>query len=156
VVSSPGEATGFNGLSHADQRLAGTGIYTNTQFSLEPPDQGLCVGNGFVMEPINLALAVYNENGKALTGVTALNQFYQRSPAFDRVKGVTGDFLSDPKCYFDPIGRRFIQTVLEVDAPGTSTPPLPSTAPTSSSRSARPATPPERGTCSPSTPVTTA
>jgi len=118
VVSSAGAATGFNGLSHADQRNAGTGIYANTQFSLEPPDQGLCVGKGFVVEPINLALAVFSRNGKALTGTTALNQFYQRSPAIDRTTGVTGDFLSDPKCYYDPIGQRFIQTVLEVDAPG--------------------------------------
>jgi hypothetical protein len=61
VVSSPGGATGFNGLSHADQRLAGTGIYVNTQFSLEPPDQGLCVGKGFVVEPINLAFAVLQQ-----------------------------------------------------------------------------------------------
>jgi len=118
VVSSPGAATGFNGLSHADQRTAGTGIYVNTQFSLEPPDQGLCVGSGFVVEPINDAFAVYGENGTTLTGVTALNQFYKRSPAFNRVTRVFGDFLSDPKCYFDPIGRRFIQTILEVDAPG--------------------------------------
>ena len=118
VVSSAGAATGFNGLSHADQRNAGTGIYANTQFSLEPPDQGLCVGKGFVVEPINLALAVFSRNGKALTGTTALNQFYKRSPAIDRTTGVTGDFLSDPKCYYDPIGQRFIQTVLEVDAPG--------------------------------------
>jgi hypothetical protein len=58
VVSSPGAATGFNGLSHADQRTAGTGNYVDTQFSLEPPDQGLCVGNGFVVEPVNDALAV--------------------------------------------------------------------------------------------------
>ena len=29
-----------------------------------------------------------------------------------------GDFLSDPKCYWDPVGQRFIQTILEVDAPG--------------------------------------
>jgi hypothetical protein len=118
VVSSPGHATGFNGLSHADQRIAGTGVYTNTQFSLEPPDQGLCVGHGFVIESINLAFAVYNENGNALTGVNALNQFYGRSPALNRVTGVRGDFLSDPKCYYDPVGRRFIQTILEVDAPG--------------------------------------
>ena len=48
VVSNPGGATGFNGLTHADQRNAGTGLYVNTQFSLEPPDQGLCVGHGFV------------------------------------------------------------------------------------------------------------
>jgi len=118
VVSNAGAARGFNGLSHADQRLAGTGIYANTQFSLEPPDQGLCVGHGFVIEPINDAFAVYNESGTQLTAVTALNQFYNRSPAFNRVTNVTGDFLSDPKCYWDPVGQRFIQTILEVDAPG--------------------------------------
>ena len=118
VVSSPGAATGFNGLTHADQRNAGTGQYVNTQFSLEPPDQGLCVGHGFVIEPVNVAFAVYNESGTRLTAVTALNQFYNRSPAIDRTTGVTGDFLSDPKCYWDPVGQRFIQTILEVDAPG--------------------------------------
>jgi hypothetical protein len=118
VVSSPGRATGFNGLSHADQRNAGTGIYVNTQFSLEPPDQGLCVGQGFIIESINDAFAVYDEHGNALTGVNALNQFYLRSPAINRVTGARGDFLSDPKCYYDPVGRRFIQTILEVDAPG--------------------------------------
>ena len=118
VVSNPGAATGFNGLTHADQRNAGTGQYVNTQFSLEPPDQGLCVGHGFVIEPVNLAFAVYNERGTRLTAVTALNQFYNRSPAINRTTGVTGDFLSDPKCYWDPVGQRFIQTILEVDAPG--------------------------------------
>jgi hypothetical protein len=120
VVGSPGAATGFNGLSHADQRLAGTGQYVNTQFSLEPPDQGLCVGNGFVVEPINDAFAVYSETGAKLTATTALNQFYKRSPGINRVTGVRGDFLSDPKCYYDPIGQRFIQTILEMDAPGPS------------------------------------
>jgi hypothetical protein len=118
VVSNPGTATGFNGLSHLDQRLAGTGTYTNTNPSLEPPDQGLCVGHGFVVEPINVAFSVYSQSGKQLTAVTALNQFYKRSPAINRVTGVTGDFLSDPKCYWDPVGQRFIQTILEVDAPG--------------------------------------
>jgi hypothetical protein len=121
VVGSPGAASGFNGLSHTDQRLAGTGQYAGTQFSLEPPDQGLCVGNGFVVEPINDAFAVYDESGKKLTATTALNQFYQRSPAIIRsTPPVVGDFLSDPKCYFDPVGQRFIQTILEMDSPGPS------------------------------------
>jgi hypothetical protein len=120
VVRNPGAATGFNGLSHLDQRNAGTGIYVNTQFSLEPPDQGLCVGNGFVVEPINLAFAVYNERGTQLTAPTALNQFYLRSPGIDRTTNTLGDFLSDPKCYWDPVGHRFIQTILEMDAPGPS------------------------------------
>ena len=121
VLSTHGVVTGFNGLSHADQRLAGTGIYTNTQFSLEPPDQGLCVGNGFVVEPINDAFAVYSESGTKLTATTALNQFYRLSPAVIRsTPPVLGDFLSDPKCYYDPVGQRFIQTILEMDAPGPS------------------------------------
>ncbi len=121
VVGNTGGATGFNGLSHFDQRTAGTGKYAGTQFSLEPPDQGLCVGNGFVVEPVNDAFAVYNEGGTKLTATTALNQFYKRSPAIIRgTTPVLGDFLSDPKCYWDPVGHRFIQTVLEMDAPGPS------------------------------------
>src|SRR5262249_3706837 len=56
--SNPG-FTGFNGLSHRDQRLADGG----NQFSLEPPDQGLCAGNGFVLEPINTALQAYHTDG---------------------------------------------------------------------------------------------
>ncbi len=116
VSTSAGGATGFNGVSHYDQLLAGTGAYANTQFTLEPPDQGLCVGNGYVIEPVNTAFVVYNTHGTALTSVTVLNQFFNRSPEIDLT--TTGDFLSDPKCYYDPIGKRWIQTILEIDAPG--------------------------------------
>src|SRR6266511_6053691 len=49
----------FNGLTHRDQRLANGG----NQFSLEPPDQGLCVGNGFILETVNDVLRVYNTSG---------------------------------------------------------------------------------------------
>ena len=38
-------AFGFDALSHADQRNADNG----NQFSIEPPDQALCVGNGYVL-----------------------------------------------------------------------------------------------------------
>ena len=119
VVNNPGAATGFNGLSHLDQRLAGTGIYTNTQLSLEPPDQGLCVGNGFVVEPINVAFAVYNKTRDATDRDHRAQPVLQAVPS-DKPQPppVPGDFLSDPKCYWDPVGKRFIQTILEVDAPG--------------------------------------
>src|SRR5207247_4024760 len=35
---------GFIGLTHLDQWSAGTGIYTDSQFTTEPPDQALAVG----------------------------------------------------------------------------------------------------------------
>src|SRR5207245_6406002 len=51
-VSSSGPLqvlTSFNGLNHRTERLDNGG----NQVSLEPPDQGLCVGNGNVMDIID-------------------------------------------------------------------------------------------------------
>ena len=106
----------FDGLTHADQRLAGTGIYTNTQFSLEPPDQAACVGNGYVVDGVNNALAVYSTNsGTRVSGPTAFSQFFNRSPEVIRTTRVRGDFLSDPRCHFDTESRRWFVTELEFD-----------------------------------------
>jgi hypothetical protein len=80
VLGPTGGFVGFNGLSHFDQRFAGTGIYTNTQFSLEPPDQGLCTGNGFVLESVNNALAVYDKSGTLLQGPIATANFLDSRP----------------------------------------------------------------------------
>ena len=117
-VSTSGNFNGWDGLNHRDQRLAGTGIYTNTQFSLEPPDQGLCVGNGFVLESVNTAFRIYDTSGNALTAPMAFNQFFGLTPEFDRVNGVIGDFLSDPKCNYDVATRRWFMTILQIDPPG--------------------------------------
>jgi hypothetical protein len=108
---------GFDGLNHADQRLAGTGAYANTQFSLEPPDQALCVGNGFLVESVNLALAVYRvNNGARISGPTALNQFFRLAPAVVRSSPpVFGPFLSDPRCFYDSGVNRFFLTITELD-----------------------------------------
>ena len=80
IAGSAGTAAAWNGISHLDQRRAGTGAYTNTQFSLEPPDQGLCVGNGKVVEAVNNALRVYDTSGNALTAVMPLNQVFGLAP----------------------------------------------------------------------------
>jgi hypothetical protein len=117
-VTTSGGFKGWDGLNHFDQRFAGTGIYTNTQFSLEPPDQGLCVGNGFVLESVNTALQVFNTSGTALTKPEAFNQFFGVVPEVDRTTGVFGDFLSDPKCNYDVATRRWFMTILQADPPG--------------------------------------
>lgn len=106
-ISSAPSFFGFAGLTHVDQRLAGTGAYTNTQFSTEPPDQGLAAGNGFILEAVNDALAAYDQRtGSVLVGPTALNQFFNLAPEIVRPNGPFGDFLSDPRCYFDRQLRR--------------------------------------------------
>ena len=108
-------ARGFNALSHLDQRLAGTGVYAGTQFSLEPPDQALCVGNGFVVEAVNNAMAVYDTRGNTLGGPTAMSQFFALTPEIIRATGVTGEFISDPKCLYDAQTNRFFMTELMED-----------------------------------------
>src|SRR5262245_59355153 len=62
----------FRGLNHRQQRTANGG----NQFSLEPPDQGLCVGNGVVMEIINDVLRFFGPDGTPLGGVHDLNTFF--------------------------------------------------------------------------------
>ena len=112
VTSSNQGFFGFNGISHYDQRNAGTGIYTNTQFSLEPPDQGLCAGNGFVVEAVNNGIAVYNNGGKMLAGVEALSQFFGIAPETVRPNGPFGPFISDPKCLYDASTNHWFLTEL--------------------------------------------
>jgi hypothetical protein len=116
VVGADPGFFGFPGLTHFDQRFAGTGAYANTQFSLEPPDQGLCVGRGYVMEIINNALAVYDSRGNLLSGPTANSQFFQVQPEIIRsTPPVFGQFISDPRCYFDAGTRRWFVTETELD-----------------------------------------
>src|ERR1044071_6589727 len=60
--SNPGFNTGFEGLNFYQQRYARGG----NQFSVEPPDQALCVGNGYVVEAVNDVLNVFNTSGQSV------------------------------------------------------------------------------------------
>jgi hypothetical protein len=115
VIDSSSTVFSFDGLTHFDQRVAGTGVYTNTQFSLEPPDQGLCAGGGFVVEAINNAIAVYDRSGNLVSGPEALSQFWGLTPEIDRTTGITGQFISDPKCVYDRDTQRWFVTELMQD-----------------------------------------
>jgi hypothetical protein len=113
--SNPELNLSFDGLNHRDQRLANGG----NQFSLEPPDQGLCVGNGYVVEVVNSVLRVRDTSGVALTGVQDLNTFFGYPAAINRTTFEFGPFVIDPICYYDPDNQRFVVSVttLHVDPP---------------------------------------
>ena len=74
--SNPELNFSFDGLNHFDQRF---GANNGNQFSLEPPDQALCVGNGFVVEAVNSVIRVWDTDGDVLTGVQDLNTFLRLS-----------------------------------------------------------------------------
>ena len=109
--SNPELHVSFLGLNHRDQRLANGG----NQFSLEPPDQGLCAGNGFVVETINDVMRIYNTSGTAQTGVVDLNTFYGYIAQINRTTGAFGPFITDPSCLYDAATNRWFMTVLTLD-----------------------------------------
>jgi hypothetical protein len=110
--SNPELKLSVDGLNFRQQRLANGG----NQFSVEPPDQGMCVGNGFVVESVNDVIRVFHTaDGAPVTGVEDLNTFYGYPPAIIRATGVRGPFVTDPSCLFDQATGRFYNVVLTLD-----------------------------------------
>jgi hypothetical protein len=111
VRNGPQLLNSFDGMNHRDQRTANGG----NQFSLEPPDQGLCVGAGHVVEVINDVFRVFNADGTGQTGVVDLNTFFGYQPAIVRPAGPFGQFVTDPSCLFDPTTHSFFLDVLTLE-----------------------------------------
>jgi len=127
--SDPQFNFGFEGLNFYQQRYARGG----NQFSVEPPDQGMCAGNGYVVEAVNDVLNVFS----ATTGQSVLpdntatnivggfprnvnhavdlNSFYGYPAAINRSTGVRGQFVTDPSCIYDAATQRFFVTVLTLE-----------------------------------------
>jgi len=118
IAATPGVDTTFPGLNHRDQRTANSG----NQFSLEPPDQGLCVGNGYVLETINDVMRVTDANGTA-SQTQDLNTFYGYPAAIVRATpghpAVFGEFITDPSCYYDSDSGTWFHVVLTLDVDAT-------------------------------------
>ena len=60
ISTSPGGAVGVKGLNAVDSGTLSTNVLTPRD--LEPPDQGLCAGNGYVVEDNNIGeILVFNQ-----------------------------------------------------------------------------------------------
>jgi hypothetical protein len=92
--------TNFNGVSSRDSALTNFGV------EFEPPDQGLCVGNGFVVEMVNSAYTVFDTSGKAIAGPFNINGPFN--------VGLT-EFTSDPRCYYDVATKTWFATILQIN-----------------------------------------
>jgi hypothetical protein len=91
ISTSAGGATGVKGLNAVDSGS----LPTNPLGDIEPPDQGLCAGNGSVVETNNI--------GEILVFNTALNRESAPIP-LDTLMGLTGlgwTSGGDPSCLFD-------------------------------------------------------
>jgi hypothetical protein len=87
----------FDGVGSLDSKV------TNFDLQFEPPDQGLCVGNGFVVEMVNSAFRIFDTKGNTLAGPTNINQPFQDGFA---------QFTSDPRCVYDRSTNTWFATIL--------------------------------------------
>jgi hypothetical protein len=112
--SNPELTLSLDALNHFQQRFVAAG---GNQFSIEPPDQGLCVGNGFVLETVNDVLRIFDTAGNPKSAPTDLNSFYGYAPAIDRTKNPLqfGPSITDPSCTFDVPTQRWFHVVLTLD-----------------------------------------
>jgi hypothetical protein len=108
ISTSAGGATGVKGLNAVDS----ASLPTNPLGDIEPPDQGLCAGNGYVVETNNI--------GEILIFNTALKRLSAPIP-LDTVMGLTGLGYSsggDPSCVYDPSnGGHFFFTEIVSSTP---------------------------------------
>jgi hypothetical protein len=126
--SSPVFNVGFEGLNLYQQRYARGG----NQFTVEPPDQGLCAGNGYVVEVVNDVLNIFNSSGQSVlpdntaTNIVSgfprnvnhavdLNSFYGYAAAINRSTGARAQFVTDPSCLYDAATQRFFVVVLTLE-----------------------------------------
>jgi hypothetical protein len=96
----PALLTNFNGVSSLDSAA------TNFGQEFEPPDQALCVGNGFVVEMVNSAYTVYRPDGRVVSGPFNVNGPFNL--------GLT-EFTSDPRCYYDAADHTWFATILFIN-----------------------------------------
>ena len=103
-AAAAGTLSNFNGTSSRDSQ------FTNYNLEFEPPDQGLCEANGFVLEPVNSAYRIYRTNGKSIRGPFNINDLYN-------VGGK--EFTSDPRCWYDPATTTWFSVIVFLNDTGT-------------------------------------
>jgi hypothetical protein len=116
TAPDPTLGTSFNGLNFFQQRFSNGG----NQFSIEPPDQGLCVGNGKIVEIVNDVYRVYDLQGNPLINPVDMNHLFGYSDEINRTTGVIGEDVFDPSCLYDAATNTFfiIASALDVAPDG--------------------------------------
>ncbi len=115
IVNDPSGVTSARGVNAFDSGSVNLGL------DVEPPDQGLCVGNGYVIDVVNLVLKVYSTSFKPLSSDVALASLvgFPVDQQFGANVSVGGGYLiSDPRCLYDTGTGHWFLSFLYLGGPG--------------------------------------
>ena len=94
----------FDGTGSRDSAIANFGA------EFEPPDQGLCAGNGYVIDPVNSAYRIFHSDGSLVAGPFNVNALFGEGPR---------QYTSDPRCFYDKATNTWFASILFINAAGT-------------------------------------
>ena len=107
LVAASGNWKGSSNLLHNFNGLDSVDNFHVNGFILEPPDQGLCVGNllgsKVTSEIINDVVAFYKPNGTLFGPEENLNVFFGEPATLN---------ISDPRCIYDPTTQSWFFSVV--------------------------------------------
>jgi len=104
ILNSPGGASAAKGVNALDN-------YQINGVDYEPPDQGLCAGNGYVIDVVNTVMRVYTTSFAS----------YSSDLSPNTIDGLAlSAFTSDPRCLYDQAtGHWFVtQLLINFTPPG--------------------------------------
>ena len=102
IVNNPGNATVAKGVNSYENQVV-NGV------AFEPPDQGLCAGNGYVIDAVNTEMRIYTTSFTAISGVFSPNAIDGLSIAA---------FTSDPRCLYDQATGHWFLIQLYISSTG--------------------------------------
>jgi hypothetical protein len=121
--ASPGQVTGptagltsVPGSNGYDQGVLHP-VYTKSSgtplplpgLDVEPPDQGLCAGNGYVMEMNNMVVQLFHS--ATMTPLSphgmAVERLFDAPEVFGAANTGSVSVQGDPRCYYDPSSNRW-------------------------------------------------
>jgi hypothetical protein len=82
---------------------------------VEPPDQGVCAGNGFVMEINNMVAKVFNSDLTGGTQAAPVESLFATPEIFGGANDGSFSIQGDPRCFYDSSSGRWFASQLWLD-----------------------------------------
>jgi hypothetical protein len=120
-AATPGLTATVAGLDGFDQGITHPAYTSSGQaeplpgVDLEPPDQGVCAGNGFVLEVNNMVAKVYRTGLTSPTAAAPLESLFDTPEVFGAANDGSLSIQGDPRCFYDAGSGRWFASELWLD-----------------------------------------
>ena len=82
---------------------------------VEPPDQGLCAGNGYTLELNNMVAQIFSGSKLTSLGAEPLESLFHTPEVFGAGNDGSYSVQGDPRCFYDPASGHWFASQLWLD-----------------------------------------